>query len=350
MQLYMLYSRELSERAPDNADYLLELSYAYGNLGSVSLAQNRPDEALEEFRKGLAIGEPLSAKSPSDYDLAFNLADTRSWVGTTLLELGRLAEGRGEFAKAVAVMRPFHQAAQDKRASYNYSRLLILQSESDINRGEVDEARRALEESLVVCRKLLDNDPSNTTWRYNALRAEIDLLSLIPPGDWTAKEHADLKRIELQLAESPGNDSSDKDYIRLKFRVYLLRNVGLLHQHDTEAALRAAEHSWTEWQTTKRGKTMTPEFMLIEATVQESLGKAHDAAGNASRAREIWQVEAARLHATHSGNLSLLAVRRLLAIDLRQTGSAEDIEARLNKAGYRDPRMEPTYAPSGPVH
>ena len=40
--------------------------------------------------------------------VAFTVADTRSWIGTTLLELGRLAEGREEFVKAVAVMRPSH--------------------------------------------------------------------------------------------------------------------------------------------------------------------------------------------------------------------------------------------------
>ncbi len=235
MQRYMEYSRELTTRLPGNDDYLLELSYAYANLGSIALAQARPGVALDEFRAGLALAESLFAKSPGDYDLAFNVADTRSWIGTTLLELGRLADGREEFAQAVAVMRPFHQGGQDKRASYDYCRLLILQADADINRGAVGEARGALEESLGVYRKLLENDPSNTTWLYNALSAETHLLSLLPPGQWTARELAGLERVESKLAGSSKAAASDKDYIRLKFRVRYLRDILLLHQGDAQA-------------------------------------------------------------------------------------------------------------------
>jgi tetratricopeptide (TPR) repeat protein len=347
MQRYMQYSRELSRRVPGNDDYLLELSYAYSNLGSVALAQARPGIALEEFRAGLALAESLLAKSPGNYDLAFNAADTRSWIGTTLLELGHLAEGRDAFAKAVAVMRPFHQRAQDKRASYNYCRLLNLQSDADINQGKVDEARGALEEALVVYGTLLKNDPSNTTWLYNALTAEANLLSTYPPGQWSAREQSRLERIESKLGGSSSGDSSDKDFIRLKFRVRHLRDVALLHRGDAQAALRAAEQTQQEWRAARRGKTMVPEFTLIEAQVEEVAGSAHAAAGDVARAREIWQAEADRLDASRSANLSLAALRRLLAIDLGDTARANDIGARLDAGDYRDPRTDPAYTLSG---
>lgn len=347
MQRYMQYSRELSTRAPADENYRLELSYAYGNLGSVALAQGRPGVALEEFRAGLSLAESLLAKSPGDYELAFNAADTQSWIGTTLLELGRLRESRDEFAKAVEVMRPFHEKADDKRASYSYSRLLILQSEPDISRGEIDAARSALEEALAINRKLLENDPSNTTWLYNGLKAEASLLGLVPPKAWTAKERSELEHIEARLGQAGAIDSSDKDYIRVRFRVLRLRDTILLHQDDAAAALRAAEQSWAEWRDAIRGKTMVPEFTLIGAGVAEGLGTAHAAAGNADKAREIWQAEAGRLDALSSANLSLLAVRRLLAIDLGQVALAQDLESRLGKAGYRDPRTDPAYTRSG---
>jgi tetratricopeptide (TPR) repeat protein len=347
MQRYMQYSRELSQRAPNNDDYLLELSYAYGNLGSVALAQDRPAVALEEFSRGLALARSLQAKKPGDYDLAFNLADTQSWVGTTLLELGRLAEGRDAFAKAVAVMRPFYQSAKDERASYNYCRLLVLKAEADVNLGAIGEARHSLEESLPVYRKLLKNDPSNTTWLYNALKAETILLALVPPNEWTAKEHSGLKDIESKLGSSAVGDTSDKDYIRLEFQVRELRNILLLHAGDAGAALRAAEQTAEAWQSASRGKAMAPEFSMIEARVDESLGSAHAAAGEIAKAREIWKAEADRLDARPGGNMSLLAVRRLLAIDLGDTARASELQARLQAAGYRDPRTDPAYTLSG---
>jgi len=347
MQRYMEYSRELSRREPANDDYRLELSYAYGNLGSVALAQGRPQVALGEFADSLALAESLLAKSPQDYELAFNVSDSRSWVGTTLLELGRLAEAREEFARAAAVMQPFHQQARDQRASYNYCRLLILQAEADINRGDVDGARRALEESIAVYAKLLEIDPTNVTWLYNALTAETHLLSLVPPGEWTARERAALERIESRLANSSSGDESDKDYIRLKFRVRNLRDIVLLHQGDPEAALRSAQQTRHDWQVASQGKAMVPEFTLIEARAGKILGSALAAAGDAAGARATWQAEAERLDATSTANLSLLAVRRLLAIDLGDRERANEIAARLQAAGYLDPRADPAYTMSG---
>jgi tetratricopeptide (TPR) repeat protein len=347
MHRYMLYSYELTRRVPGDDHYVLELSYAHSNLGSVALAQERPEAALKEFRDGLALAEPLLAKSPTDYDLAFNVADTRSWIGTTLLELGRLAEGREEFARAVEVMRPFHQGAKDMRASYDYCRLLIQRADADINRGQVHDARLALQESLPIYAKLLENDPSNTTWLYNALTAEVNLLSLVPPGQWSAQERAGLARIESKLESSSPRDSSDKDYIRLKFRVRYLNDLSLLHRGDAQAALRSAQRTREDWESASRDKTRVPGFSLIEARIEEVLGTARAAAGDAAGAREIWQAEANRLDRTSNGNLSLAAVRRLLAIDLGDTARASVIGSRLATAGYHDPRTDPAYTLSG---
>lgn len=347
MQSYMEYSRELTRRAPRNDAYQLELSYAYGNLGSVALAQDRPDVALTEFEQAAALAEALLARSPDDYDLAFNLADTQSWIGTTLLELGRLAEARDEFATAVGVMRPFHDKGEDARASYNYCRLLILQADADVNRGNVAEARSALEASLAVYRRLLKVDPTNTTWRYNALGAEFLLLSLVSPGQWSRQEHAALQRIESTLTGSTSGDDSDKDYIRLGFRLRNLRDLALLHQGDARAALRAARQTEQDWQKATRGKTMAPEFRLIDATVEAVLGTALAASGEVATARARWQAAADLLDAAPSANLSALAVRRLLAIDLGDSERADEIAAQLEAAGYRDPRTEPAYSLSG---
>jgi tetratricopeptide (TPR) repeat protein len=347
MLRYMECSRELSERAPQNADYLLELAYAYGNLGSMTLAQDRQELALGNFRAALAIIEPMSAEDPGNYELASTVAEQHSWVGSTLLDLGRLGEGRDQFARAVSVMQPFHAAAQDKRASYDYARMLLLQSDSDVELGEIDAARRALEESRAIFRVLTELDPSNANWLYTALEVEIRLLSLVRPDQWTAKEHSGLARIESRLGQSAAGDLSDVDHLRSVFRMRLLRNAVLLHGDDVKLALREAGQTWKELQEALQGKTMVKGLVLLEARAAEGLGSAHAAAGDAARAREIWQAAADRLDASPAKGLSLQAMRRLLAIDLGQAVLARDIEARLAGAGYRDPRMDPAYTRSG---
>jgi tetratricopeptide (TPR) repeat protein len=246
-------------------------------------------------------------------------------------------------------MRPRHGDGQDKRASYAFCRLLTLQADADINRGDLSEARRALEESLGIYQQLLANDPSNTTWRYNALTAEIYLLSLVPPDQWTAREFKGLERVESKLAGSSTADASDKDYIRLKFRAHHLRNVVLLRQGDAQAALRAAQQTQEAWRAVSRGKTMNLDFQLIDARIEEVMGRARAATGDVSGARETWQAAADRLDARPTTNLPYLALRRLLAIDLGDTVRANEIGARLEAAGYRDPRTDPGYSSPVPL-
>ncbi len=108
--------------------------------------------------------------------------------------------------------------------------MALLQDEAGIALSEplaadVNRSRRAREESLGVYQQLLATDPSNTTWLYNPLMAEIHLLSLVPPDQWTAREFRGLERVESKLAGSSTADASDKDYVRLKFRAHHPRNV-----------------------------------------------------------------------------------------------------------------------------
>jgi len=79
------------------------------------------------------------------------------------------------------------------------------------------------------------------------------------------------------------------------------------------------------------------------------LGRARAATGDVSGARETWQAAADRLDATPATNLPFLAMRRLLAIDLGDTARANEIGARLEAAGYRDPRTDPGHTSRFPL-
>ncbi len=346
MQRYMQHSRELSLRAPDNDDYALEFAYAYNNLGSVALAQGRLEAALENFRAALEPSKTLLAKNPDDYILVSAVAEAHSWLGSTLIRLHRLAEGREEVAKAIAVMRPLHETGQDSRASADYGRHLTIQADADINMGKVDDARRALEESLRVFNRLREGDPSNTIWLFSALSGELSTLSLVPPDEWTAEQHAHRERIESSLRDALELDPLDKDYIRLQFRLRQMRNTVLLHEGNPEVALGALRQTEQDWQSASAGKTI-PEYSVIQASIGELLGNALAATGDVAAARATWQAEADRLDAAPIINLTALAIRRLLAINLGDSERANEIGAQLEAAGYRDPRTDPARTLSG---
>jgi len=123
----------------------------------------------------------------------------------------------------------------------------------------------------------------------------------------------------------------------------------LLRQGDAQAALRAARQTQDAWREASRGKTMILDFRLIDARIEEVLGRARAATGDVSGARETWQAAADRLDATPTTSLPFLAMRRLLALNLGDTARANEIAARLDAAGYRDPRTSPGYTSPVPL-
>jgi hypothetical protein len=86
---------------------------------------------------------------------------------------------------------------------------------------------------------------------------------------------------------------------------------------------------------------------VIQASIGELLGNALAATGDVAAARATWQAEADRLDAAPIINLTALAIRRLLAINLGDSERADEIGAQLEAAGYRDPRTDPARTLSG---
>jgi len=139
-------------------------------------------------------------------------------------------------------------------------------------------------------------------------------------------EHAALERIESSWRARSG-DASDKDYIRLKFRVRNLRDIVLLHQGDPSGtALGAADAA--------RMAGGEPGQGHVPSSPSSRRGSRDPGSALAPRrcdgARAIWQEEAERLDAISTANLSLLACG-LLAIDLGDLERANDIAARLQR-------------------
>jgi tetratricopeptide (TPR) repeat protein len=156
-----------------------------------------------------------------------------------------------------------------------------------------------------------------------------------------------LESVQLKSEKLAGADASNADYSMYLARLQQLRMIDLLAQGDSDAALRLGENSWAQWQTAMKGKSLTYELNLTEAMLEESLGVAYAAAGQRDKAIHHWQHAAEKIDAMQRKNLSMLAVRRLLALDLGQNEQAEKIQKQLLIAGFKDPRMQPEYTLSG---
>ena len=175
---------------------------------------------------------------------------------------------------------------------------------------------------------------------------------MLPGGVMRYQGIAKLDRRTKDLVKRLGPDDiavidpSDKHYIRLEFQLRHLHDIVLLHDGDPQQALSAARQTEQDWQTASRGRTI-PDSDLIQARIAEVLGSAQAANGDLASARATWQAEADRLDAAPNANLPVLALRRLLAIDLGDRKRAQEIAAQLEAADYRDPRTDPAYTLSG---
>jgi tetratricopeptide (TPR) repeat protein len=350
MQRYMQYSEQLSERAPDNAGYRLELGFANNNLGAISLAQNNPEAALGYYSKAANINKTLLINDPDNVDVANNVTETLSWLGTTYIELKQLDKGSQAYQQGLDALLPFYKANKDQSVKERYARLLFQKAEAVIQTGAVAEGNDLLKQSLGIWQQLLETDSSNANWRQVSLFVDHFEQSLLNPRLRTPVTRKQLESLLSQFESLTVSDPTSSDNNIYLARTQRLRIIDLVVGNNIPEALKLADQSWSHWQKFIAGKSPTPKINLVSVMLEETVGTAYAAAGQNAEAIQHWQHSAAVLDAKKQKNLAELAVRRLLAINLGQTEKAKDIEKQLLQAGFRDPRMQPAYTLSGSFH
>ncbi len=342
MEKYMRYSQELSDRAPDNADYRMELAYSHSNLGSVARARGDAELALREFRIAAQISESELKSHPDDAARISDLADIWSWINSTLLDLGRLQEGEQAAVKAAELMRIVHDQGKDARASAKYADYVLLLADIQLQLGQVAAASSQIGIAQDIYKSLVSRDPSNASWRQNALIGDIYKVFLVDPGAWTPDMRQVLDSTVTSLQALAQKDPSNKITQRFIAKVERLQALGELAQADMAAALRWAKSARDTIGKLTVGSEATAELTLIAAEVDESLGVITRASGDEAEARRLWTNALADLSKVPDSNLTAKAVRRMLATDLGDQELAGRLSRELDLAGFKDPRFQPS--------
>src|SRR6516165_9142273 len=128
-------------------------------------AMHRYEEALESFRKGLAIMQGITPQAPSNTQWQADLATSFYKVGETLSMLRRYDEALEMSKKNVQLLAQLAQG--DEVNSYWQHELsesygVLGHALKDI--GRVDDAVEAYRKALTVIDKLVASEPSNATW------------------------------------------------------------------------------------------------------------------------------------------------------------------------------------------
>jgi len=347
MHNYLRHSLALRHREPGNADYNLELSYAYSNLGSLSRARGDAKTALAYFGLCREITEQELAMSPDDPELTMALAETWSWLGSTHLDDGDLPAGERGFAEVSRRLQPLHARGDNMRATDLLGRNLIFHANAQLELGRTDLAAEHIAQGVALYQDLTARDPGNAAWSRSAHRAGLVRLSLQAPAGWSEAQARELDDLIAGLERLSSQDPSNAGLVLDLAQALRLRALHALAGGRTADALVAAGEAHRRMTALVEATDYSAQRLVELARTAETLGTARMAHGDPDAARALWQDAARRLDAQANRNFEFNPVRRLLAINLGQSGELAALEEVLDQAGYRDPRMDPAYTLTG---
>jgi tetratricopeptide (TPR) repeat protein len=346
-QNYMQYSRELLKREPDNSDYNMELSYAYSNLGSLARARGNSQVALDNFILSAEINAAELRKTPDNIDLIFNYAEGLSWIGSTKADLGDLKGSEQAFAEISTLLNPIYEKAENAKLTHTLAANMGFQTEAKLNLGDTNSAKALNAKSHSILVMLVAKDPQNAAWLDTYNKSVLIKLSMIPASDWSASNDAELNQLQESTRKLLMLDSSNStNTIRL---ASLLREKALraLHTGNAIDAITYAKSAHTLMLDLVKKSDSKPMLLVHLAKSAEVLGSALTANQQTQAAEVIWNDTANLLDKQSIRIFDFYPVRYLLAIDLKQTDIAKQIETELTKAFYKDSRMDPAYTLSG---
>lgn len=315
---------KLYERHPDTASVIFDHTVSLYWVGLNHLYNGEYSKAEKAWRIRVAMGERLWQIGGHSDAVWRVMADMNVHLGWSLMELGRYHEAEEQFELglerrqfnvdrrageiswfnslaggyyhlqwAQLYVGKYEQAHKnmveskrlyrtlamddptDQRAVGNYARSLRWIADTELALGKVDAAREHLHESLEQHEKLLNFEPKNTTFRYNACVSTV----MLAEAEWLAGNTE-------KAAEVLNNYCSDDDvtltldHFRTHNRMYgyrlaLLKAEMVLSDGDVSAARSLYDTIGNSWQAESRevqnsvqGQRISFNFALYAAALR----------------------------------------------------------------------------------
>ena len=171
---YQGYAERMLGSEPGNVDAWIEVSYANNSLGSVAQARGDNRAAAAAFERSIALKRRALARRPDDHVLRAELADSLSWLGSSLQAEGELQQAIGLFEQERTELTALRAAAPSEfnwtlrlvGAIHRHAKLLMITGN---DAAAADELRWA--EGLA--QGLTQHDPSNRLWERYLLNVRV---------------------------------------------------------------------------------------------------------------------------------------------------------------------------------
>lgn len=178
-ELYYHYGQAMYQIAPENAEALMELSYATNSIGSLSMKLQQFDEAESYFNESLLLKLLALKADPRSTALIADVADTRSWLASA-------ARSKGDISKAIEIHKQLQSEykALDKQSQSNgyladkFMGSFKKLSDLMVYQGEYQGAFDTAYEGLHLVGDAVELDSNNALWRNELLILHFQLMQL----------------------------------------------------------------------------------------------------------------------------------------------------------------------------
>lgn len=195
---YLDSSERLLRLQPDNANWLVELSYALTNLGAVARDQGRIDDALGYFKRSAALKERAWRMKPDDDTLRYEQIVTLSWISAAQEADGDLSAAAIGYAEQIGMLRTLLAKNPDAHAwKRRIANSLITGANLALARGQLENASAQIEESVALLSTAVAQEAENRVWLRDLAHAHME-------AGWIAGFRGDRasSRKHLQTAQS----------------------------------------------------------------------------------------------------------------------------------------------------
>jgi tetratricopeptide (TPR) repeat protein len=261
------------------------LAHAHHNIGSVLVSTGKYPEALDPYRKALAIYQKLADANPGIDQLQHMVAGTYTRIGTVQTYVGKSADGLESHRKAAHIMQKLadvNPADTDvqKNLAMSYDRMGIAL----LHMGRPPEAVEATRKAVAIRQQLVDAHPAVIGFQHN-LALSYDalgwrLLNAGKPVEGVVASQRALDIIQALIDENPTNSRFQFDLAN--FRTNIGR--GLVRQKRLPEALTSLEIGLVIRQRLAKGDPSNAHFSgwLGESYAVRGLARAR--AGQAAEA------------------------------------------------------------------
>ncbi|MFB2655942.1 nSTAND1 domain-containing NTPase [Shewanella xiamenensis] len=274
-ELYLQYSQKMYSLAPDDKDALMELSYAYNSLGSLSMQRQQFVEAKNGFQESLTLKLSALETDPSNTQLLSDVVNARSWLASSLTSLGEVTSAinihekiQTELSNEKLEQQPY--LLERLSSSYQLSSTLI--NYKNDTKLAVEKAKL----SFLTIKKASDKDSENRIIKMQKNYSYLNLISL-GYGDFNQDEKLKLERLIEQIKINKTASKKDKELLA-KYYLALAKHMDKIKNYkdslDFSKKSKAIFMSLQEDSTNSQDNIIPfSESLLIEASSLKNLNE-----------------------------------------------------------------------------